>query len=157
MKLDRHGPRVEPPRFVERGPRTTLRAGLALLRGMLRFSTRVLPIALFLLLLTARPTRANDDVRPDVLMCEEAVAHLASCCPQFEAGRLHCEFGDEGCGDVKLAPVFSEDDSQCIVATTCAGLVADGVCARAQEATNGRVECSSPRGSCDTPSSRVCP
>jgi hypothetical protein len=89
-------------------------------------------------------------------MCEEAVAHLASCCPQFDAGRLRCEYGNPGCDDVKLAPVFSQDDSECITRTSCDALVQSGVCARAQQATTGLVECKDDAEGCETSSPRVC-
>jgi hypothetical protein len=29
---------------------------------------------------------------PEDLACEEAVAHLAECCPQFAPAQFHCEY-----------------------------------------------------------------
>jgi hypothetical protein len=134
---------------------------------MLRTSLRSLPVAAFLVLLCARPTWADaddDNLRGDVLRCEDAVAYLKSCCPGFDASKLQCDYlyDSTGCDSPvhRIDPVFSREQSACIVGLSCGALVGNGVCARAQAATS--YDCwSSPADSgvsCNsTPTPAVCP
>jgi hypothetical protein len=57
--------------------------------------------------------------REDVLVCEEAVAHLGECCPSLDTARLRCD---------TAAPRVN----QCILSLDCDGLKARGVCDAAQ-------------------------
>lgn len=70
-------------------------------------------------------------VRRDELHCENAVAQLESCCPEFRPDAGYCEYA-EGCGVVY--PTISEGDAECIVGLTCGEIVAGGICERAQTA-----------------------
>jgi hypothetical protein len=89
-------------------------------------------------------SRDNDEeddnqFREDVIWCEEAVAHLEKCCPNFDTTRVACTFYysyDEGCGTSttrRTDPAFDKEESRCIRNTTCDALVAQGVCERARD------------------------
>jgi hypothetical protein len=84
----------------------------------------------------------DSNFRPDVLSCEDAVAHLAECCPQFDPHAVQCFYSFQvlsGCGDDlstdQVAPALSPDESACIRAMSCDALRNSTVCARAQKAT----------------------
>jgi hypothetical protein len=89
-----------------------------------------------------RDTTIDDEqLRDDVLDCEDAVAHLESCCPGFVAEQLACVHYQKdvatGCetgrkSTDKEAPALDLKESQCIRAMTCDLLVLTKVCARAQ-------------------------
>jgi hypothetical protein len=57
--------------------------------------------------------------------CEEAHAHLKSCCPGFHTDVDYC---DSGCGS---SPQLAVDQAKCILATSCADLQSKGICTRA--------------------------
>lgn len=89
------------------------------------------------------------EVREDEFDCEQAVAHLVECCPAVEASNFYCQH-DYGC-DYSRDPDLTLDDSRCILALDCPGLVAAGVCARVahvQPKQNGS-DCSG--GDCTPP------
>jgi hypothetical protein len=71
-------------------------------------------------------------LRPDEMLCEEAVARLSSCCPGFDPGSMRCVYS-EGCGTTY--PDLSEPDARCIAGASCAQLVANGICTRAPGST----------------------
>jgi hypothetical protein len=71
-------------------------------------------------------------IREDELLCEEAAAHLASCCPGFDAGALGCTYST-GCGTTTY-PALGIDQSKCINRENCGQLVSTSVCERAQTA-----------------------
>lgn len=72
------------------------------------------------------------DMRQDELDCEEAVSHLASCCPGFDSSAIEC-FYVSGCTSNEY-PAISIPQSQCIRGEDCSRLVTTGVCSRAQDA-----------------------
>ncbi|WP_394847329.1 hypothetical protein LZC95_07665 [Pendulispora brunnea] len=78
----------------------------------------------------------HDNFRGDVISCEEALAHLADCCPGFDPGRVRCEYNyDEGCagGSTQVEhPTLDSDESQCIRNLECSDLIERDVCTRAQ-------------------------
>jgi hypothetical protein len=85
-------------------------------------------------------------LRKDELDCEEAVAHLADCCPGFVSSALACRYEDHGCGGV-THPALDIGEAACIRDERCAQLVSDRVCARAQQArayTTGGEDAGSP-------------
>src|SRR5262245_57944536 len=71
----------------------------------------------------------HDNWREDVVACEEAVAHLASCCPGLEPHSLQClHIHDvyEGCtssSETKVDPMLDVGESNCILASTCSTLL----------------------------------
>jgi hypothetical protein len=72
---------------------------------------------------------ADGGLREDEIDCEQAVAYLQQCCPEFSQNEtLQCEYSD-GCGVTQ--PALSIPESQCILGETCAQLVANGICTRA--------------------------
>ena len=77
----------------------------------------------------------GDALRQDVLDCEDAVAHLAACCPGFVNSTISCVYDHEGCSSQD--PQLTLDESQCISRASCADLVASDVCGRAQQLPAG--------------------
>jgi hypothetical protein len=76
----------------------------------------------------------TNEFREDVLWCEDAVARLASCCPQPGLGNIKCYYYSSGCdspSQVSLSPALSISESRCIRDLDCAALRDRGVCARA--------------------------
>jgi hypothetical protein len=71
-------------------------------------------------------------IREDEVLCEEAAAHLSSCCPGFDVSSLGCTY-NSGCGTTTY-PARSVKASQCINGETCPQLVSSDVCSRAQQA-----------------------
>lgn len=96
---------------------------------------------LIILTLTARVASAADDTdnfREDVFACEEAVAYLGACCPDFVPATARCVFDhheDHGCDEsTRYAenPAVSLDEAHCVLAKDCDSLRAAGVCDRAK-------------------------
>ena len=89
-------------------------------------------------------TTDDDNFRPDVLECEDAAQHLQDCCPGFDKSALVCRYYDSvtrpgctssmPCRHVHEDPVFTVDESRCIVQSSCESLRANNVCDRAQVA-----------------------
>ncbi len=82
----------------------------------------------------------HDNLREDVLYCEEAVSALKACCVGLDSRSISCEysydyFPSTGCGandsrTYSTKPDLGIAESQCILSRTCAQLTAIGVCAR---------------------------
>jgi hypothetical protein len=82
---------------------------------------KALPL-LLLVFFVVRPAYASDDddnFRPDVLLCEDAVGKLAECCPDFAAKSVDCtykiETRDSGCDfltTTTIEPGLSEAESK---------------------------------------------
>lgn len=83
----------------------------------------------------ARGTSDDDQFRQDTILCEEALAHLMTCCPDFDSSRVQCTyyFSDDGCDDQSetTLPSFDIAQSTCIAGMACGSLAASGICARA--------------------------
>ena len=95
-------------------------------------------------------------IREDELLCEEAAAHLANCCPGFTVSSLACSY-NSGCGTTTY-PALSVEASQCINGESCAALVAGNVCQRAQQAhAVVESEASTGTGTGDEEFAQVCP
>ncbi len=79
----------------------------------------------------------DNQFRTDVISCEEALARLSSCCPNFDAQPVECNYYyyyDDGCGVAttqKVEPAFTEAESECVRDTPCEVLRSSGVCTRA--------------------------
>ncbi|HXK18280.1 MAG TPA: hypothetical protein VNG33_10785 [Polyangiaceae bacterium] len=85
--------------------------------------------ALVVLALFALGTPAPQaGIRRDEIECEEAVAHLAKCCPGFQPERYGCDYEDPvGCGDV-TEPHFNVSKSREIRGMSCAEVLTTGLC-----------------------------
>jgi hypothetical protein len=69
--------------------------------------------------------------REDEVVCEEAVAHIVDCCPDFdlegpEGVSVSCTYDESGC-DARL-PDLSADESACIRELSCDELKERGIC-----------------------------
>jgi hypothetical protein len=73
---------------------------------------------------------AQNDFREDVLECEQAVAHLIECCPNFVHASVQCVH-DEGCG-TRTDPALSLNESHCIENRSCEDVRDSGLCMRTQ-------------------------
>lgn len=101
---------------------------------------KALPL-LLLAFFVVRPAWAaqdtDDNFRPEVLLCEDAVGKLSECCPDFPAKSVDCtykiETHDSGCDfstTVTITPGLSVPESRCILAMDCDTMRKD-VCRRA--------------------------
>jgi hypothetical protein len=70
----------------------------------------------------------------DELACEQAVAHLADCCPGFDANRWSCVSYSGGCGNGST-PDISVEAGECIAHASCDDLVRSGSCDAPQQVT----------------------
>lgn len=68
---------------------------------------------------------AGGGLRQDELDCEEAVAHLQDCCPDFANATIAC-VASSGC--TESDPALSIKESACVIARSCADVVATGLC-----------------------------
>ncbi|MBX3209656.1 MAG: hypothetical protein KF764_31775 [Labilithrix sp.] len=86
----------------------------------------------------------DDQFREDVIWCEEAVARLERCCPSFDAMKIECNYffsRSEGCSSTttrRTSPALDEDESRCVIDTSCDALVERGVCERAAAGGDAR-------------------
>lgn len=83
----------------------------------------------------------DNQFREDVIQCEEAIARLERCCPEFDASRVLCNYyysyDTSACGPTtvqSVRPALDLSESRCVRDTSCDALVANGVCKRAQDA-----------------------
>ncbi len=58
--------------------------------------------------------------------CEQATAHLAECCPGFDARTIIC--GGNGCGGSGGYVDLNQARSECILGASCEDLVSSGAC-----------------------------
>jgi hypothetical protein len=84
---------------------------------------------------TARSTDDNDQFREDTILCEEAVAHLESCCPGFDPSSVQCTYdfsSSDDCDDSssETLPGLSIDQSNCVRSMSCSDLVSSGFCTK---------------------------
>lgn len=93
------------------------------------------------------------------LACEEAVSRLVACCPGFDDRGITCVFraSGDGCDSETHYPAISEPQSECIRATSCADLVAHGVCKRAESARAYTVSSSEYDTTYEGTEAKVCP
>ncbi len=98
-------------------------------------------VALFSLVfptLSARASSGRSDFDETVLSCEEALAKLQRCCPDFDPMRVDCvddKVDNTGCGFHtygRVLPAYTQAESTCIREMPCDALVNKGVCKRAQ-------------------------
>ena len=110
-----------------------------LLRWLALLAALVLPLACGL-------------IPQDELECEQAVSHLAECCPGFQTQRLVCAT-EGGCGS-HTSPSLDIGDSECLNRLDCNELRLGGYCVAAQSAVRKH---HSDGESHDTPHPAVCP
>lgn len=99
-----------------------------------------------LVTLTARISSAyeddTDNFRADVFACEEAVGHLAACCPRFVPAEARCIHHREETGSCSSYHYYEEDpgirqdEANCLLALDCAAIQERGICERALEMTS---------------------
>ena len=83
-------------------------------------------IALLLVVLLA-PRARGDTLREDEFLCEDAVAHIHECCPDFDVTSVACNYTEGGCGTKTVNPDLSEFNSACLIDASCADIV-KGTC-----------------------------
>jgi hypothetical protein len=71
---------------------------------------------------------ACGDIRQDEFLCENAVAHLQRCCPDFTSSSIDCTYAP-GCTST-VYPELDATQSDCIMSESCGALLASGVCDR---------------------------
>lgn len=112
------------------------------------------------LVLLASPSRADrddDNLRRDVLLCEDAISHAKTCCGPAAVAGLECYYLDEvneGCGTTTVYhqdPDLYIDESDCIRSRSCGDLKAS-VCAKLAALPRGarRTSTSTPSGTSGT-------
>jgi hypothetical protein len=88
----------------------------------------------------------DNQFREDVISCEEAVAHLAECCPEFRPSSAECRYyyhRNEGCvgpdTTTRIDPDIDLRESRCIRNQTCEGLAMRGLCSYGELSVGGAV------------------
>lgn len=132
------------------------------MRSRLRF-----PV-LLLLTLGARIASADEeagDFREDVFACEEAVAHLASCCPSLAPNEVRCLYRRDRTDGCDYAHYYEEDpgigadEAECLLALDCGTIRERGICERAHEiksrTSERTTEMGSTRGESSSPRSEL--
>ena len=72
-------------------------------------------------------------IREDEFACEDAVAHLQSCCPGFTANNIDCTYTEgQACETRSVYPEIDATQAACIRSESCASLREFGVCARVE-------------------------
>src|SRR5258708_3572357 len=94
------------------------------------------------------------NVREDEFDCENAVAHLASCCPGFDAMSVDCTY-DNACGTTY--PALDPTQSACIRQLSCESLRALGVCDRAAHLAGSKTSMTSAPVCPSTPDDAAAP
>lgn len=75
----------------------------------------------------------ENNYREDVLLCEEAVATILDCCPDFRPPEDSCEYYERvGCNEDSQFPVISRQQSECLRDLACAQIGKAGGCAALQ-------------------------
>jgi hypothetical protein len=76
-------------------------------------------------------TRCADGFREDEMDCEQAVAHLKSCCSEIDVAQTACTH--ESTGGVVTSTALTADESTCILGEGCDTLRSSGVCDRSHD------------------------
>ena len=102
---------------------------------------RVVQVAVLLIgsaLACGNSRNDDDDLREDVLFCEDALAKLDKCCPGFRTQDVSCDHhytNESGCGftqRTEIDPAITVRSARCIQDASCEQLVNTKVCERAQ-------------------------
>ena len=120
------------------------RANLDRVRGVpVGGLTVALGVALALACGDPNNTQDDNQFRRDVIWCEDAVSHLADCCPaayKLVLCNYYYATHEEGCGPVTTTavhPFFPEQTAACIRDTSCADMVRSNMCSRIDAALHG--------------------
>ena len=82
----------------------------------------------------------DENFREEVLLCEEAVAKLDTCCPDVDWSTVRCDYRHTttgGCSDGTADledPALNLGESHCVLDTSCEEIQRSGVCTRAKAA-----------------------
>ena len=96
-------------------------------------------LAVLVVLLAARTSHADrddDNLRRDVLLCEDAIEHAKDCCGPDAVAGLECRFlhnVNEGCGNSTVEhidPDLYANESDCIRERECDEMRAERICER---------------------------
>jgi hypothetical protein len=101
-------------------------------------------------LVVAMALPATQCLRQDEVECEEAVAHMADCCEDFDRSAVVCRYSDY-CG--VSYPDLRPSESQCILDRSCDSLREDGIC----EAVVRRSQTGASSSNDGYPEGEVCP
>jgi len=77
---------------------------------------------------------ATQCLRQDEVQCEEAVAHMADCCDDFDRTVVDCSYSDY-CG--VSYPHLSPAESECILDQSCESLRSKNICNDVLERSRG--------------------
>ena len=86
------------------------------------------------------PETDDQNFREEVLLCEEAVGKLDTCCPDIDWSTVQCNYRHTttgGCTDGTADfedPALNLAESRCILDTSCEDIHRNGVCTRAKAA-----------------------
>ncbi len=72
------------------------------------------------------PVLVDCGIEASELLCEDAAALLASCCPSLDPHTLTCPDSHAACE--APSPTFSIEESRCLRALDCAAIRARGIC-----------------------------
>jgi hypothetical protein len=89
----------------------------------------------------ARSQTNDDQFREDTILCEEAVAHLKTCCPGFDSLKVECSYESGGCDSSDSFPSYSIAESNCLRAMSCSALESSGLCAQSESPGEGLGVC----------------
>lgn len=81
-------------------------------------------------MIVAFPALSSDGTE---FACEEAVAHLKSCCPDLEPKTFDCHRGFSCAGEEGAETDLDLATSNCIQEMSCARIQAENLCALAQQ------------------------
>lgn len=81
-------------------------------------------------MIVALPALSSDGTE---FACEEAVAHLASCCPDLEPKAFDCRRGFSCAGDEVANTDLDLATSNCIQEMSCARIQEENLCVTAQQ------------------------
>jgi hypothetical protein len=100
-------------------------------------------------------------IRQDEFACEDAVAHLQQCCPDFTGSNIVCVYAAVagGCDTSGYSenPDFDVEQSTCIRNEACAVLRSSGVCERVAAIPKNSGERGGYQDPASVPSLQVCP
>jgi hypothetical protein len=72
-----------------------------------------------------------DGFREDEMDCEQAVAHLETCCGHIDVAQSACTH--QSAGGLITPTALTADESRCVLGESCEGLRSNGVCGRATQ------------------------
>jgi hypothetical protein len=89
------------------------------------------PYALAGLLVIAGPLLVGFDLDRGELACEQAAAHLSTCCPDLVFPRWSC-VQEGGCTRETDGTLIAEEESECLREESCDAIVGRQICERVE-------------------------